>query len=244
MSHSLAAHGSDAHAEAGKNGATAHNAHHDPGDQVVGSHELTRLLLDESGLKEEVFGILEVTRGVSSNSVESPDNTSNVPGESTAALTATGKTEAAGSKAWAQKSGETTEEESSGQDDLADEAPKEPRNESVVNANGSLSGSFNGDCEPVIRHLCVESIRSFSDPDIFGIGITESKFAEISHEGDPSTAHGKSTDAGAYLGTAASSFEPFNLSESVVHRTFVLNFLFIYNCYGGNFPTHSNFIKS
>ena len=145
MSHSLAAHGSDAHAEAGKNGATAPNAHNDPGDQVVGSHEPTRLFLDESGLKKKVFGFLEVTRGVSSSSSESPDNTSNVPGDSTAALTATGKTEAAGSKAWAQKSGETTEEESSGQEDLADEAPKEPRHESIVSAKGSISRSFSGD---------------------------------------------------------------------------------------------------
>lgn len=97
---------------------------------------------------------------MSSNTVESPDDASNVPGETTTALTATGKTEAACSEAWAKKSGETTEEESSGHDDLADEAPKEPSDESVVNGNrflcpGGNYGSINARCEPVISDLRV-----------------------------------------------------------------------------------------
>ena len=142
MSRSLAAHGGDAHAEAGKDGATAHNGHHNPGDQVVDSHEVSRLNLDEICLICEVIFWDVVTSGVSADSVKSPDNTSDVPGDTTAALTATGKAEAAGSEAWAEKSGEATEEESCGHDDLADESPKEPRHEGVMNRSGFLSGSI------------------------------------------------------------------------------------------------------
>ena len=75
-----------------------------------------------------------VTRGIPANCVEPPDNASNVPGDTTAALAATGKTNAAHTEVSVKKSSETTEKESSGHDDLADEAPKEPSNESIVNS--------------------------------------------------------------------------------------------------------------
>ena len=82
-----------------------------------------------------------VTRGIPANSVEPPDNASNVPGDTTAALAATGKTNAAHTEVSVKKSSETTEKESSGHDDLADEAPKEPSNESIVNGCGFIGRS-------------------------------------------------------------------------------------------------------
>ena len=112
--------------------------------------------MDEKFLIRVVCGVwaipLAVTSGILAHSIIPPDEAGDVPGETATALTAIGKTEDARGKVWADQSGEATEKHSSGHHHLADEAPKEPLYESVVNRVGATDLGI-ALSEPVYRRF-------------------------------------------------------------------------------------------
>lgn len=140
------AHGHNASAKCEEDGATAHDGHHAPCDEVVDAHEVSGRVLDHSALTSAelvhspgvVGGLVTITSGELTDSVEPPDDSGDPPGQATAASSAASEASEAGTESWDTSHEDSGKAHSAGKDEALDEAPEETLDEVVVDGNGSV----------------------------------------------------------------------------------------------------------
>ena len=218
-------------ADAGEEGAddraTASGAHEDPGDQEVDPHEVSRGVLREaaSSLGVALDGLSpggfvsssrhNVARGVSASSAESPDKTSDVPGEATAANTETTEGANAATERGADGTADGSKDAGTDREEGLDEAPEEPGDELSVNVGDIRSVGGGGS-----DLTCEEGVLA-TDTAVPGlsVGVVEGELAEEHDKGDSSGAAGETDQAHDGGAEATSSLDS---GLVVVHSLFCL----------------------
>ena len=227
---SLAADGGDAGTDHTEEGAAAGDAHADPSDEVVDSHEVSRGDLVKAGLVLELgllpqlsLGLVEasrcdVARGELAVLLEPPDHTKDPPEEATAAKGASTKAHNTLSEGGAEKSQETGRRDSHHGQELGPKAPYEPGKELAVHVS-HINGSVREVLSGWLERLAADGLNTVPGRQVrVAVGV----LSHVADKCEVSSAHGQGADASTHLSAGASVF---HLLQTIVrHRILSCSF--------------------